>query len=65
MICGAVLWPAWEGEGLADVLATAVDGDLAYLRSIVGDASTAEPDARRAMEAALSAAAELPVAQRS
>jgi uncharacterized membrane protein YccC len=34
---------------LADVLATAVDGDLTYLRSIVGDTPIAESDARRAM----------------
>jgi uncharacterized membrane protein YccC len=48
-ICGALLWPAWEGEGLAVVLANAVDGDNNYLRAIVGDATTAEPVARRAM----------------
>jgi uncharacterized membrane protein YccC len=48
-VIGAVLFPAWEREGLASELARAVDGDREYLRSVVGQSSTPEHVARRAM----------------
>jgi uncharacterized membrane protein YccC len=48
MMCAAVLWPEWEGEALADVLASAVEGDRDYVR-VVLSASPAEPAVRRAM----------------
>jgi uncharacterized membrane protein YccC len=48
-ICGALVFPAWEREGLADDLATAVDAVREYLRSVIGESSTPAPVARRAM----------------
>jgi uncharacterized membrane protein YccC len=48
-VCGALVFPAWEREGLAEQLATAIDGDLAYLRAVIGESTTPEPDARRQM----------------
>lgn len=48
-LCGALLFPAWEREGLGTELAKAVEGDLEYLRAIRGEASTPEAVARRAM----------------
>jgi uncharacterized membrane protein YccC len=48
MVFAAFLWPEWEGEGLASLLASAVEGDRDYVRAVM-TASLSEPAARRAM----------------
>jgi uncharacterized membrane protein YccC len=48
-ICGALLFPAWEREGVAGELAKAVEGECDYLRVVAGESATPEPVAQRAM----------------
>jgi uncharacterized membrane protein YccC len=48
-LCGALLFPAWEREGLAAELAKAIEGDIEYLRAVLAESSTSEPVARREM----------------
>jgi uncharacterized membrane protein YccC len=48
-ITSALVFPVWEREGLGAALAKAVAADREYVRAVLGESSTPEPAARRAM----------------